>query len=415
MSGFQDKEEDELTSWLWAGLWLLAIYVSIPLARDIQEFVRSHLTSHVFSWITVGMVFAAGAMILQRVRSARLKMRGSQVVILLMIGIIFCLLVWNLRANPEEAFHFVQYGVLSYLLFRALRHRFSSRSIYLVALALGTGAGAVDELIQWVVPRRFFDFRDILINATAVFLVQVAILAGIRPVTVRAVFDRAGLRVFCGLGMIISLLFVYMTANTPRIWDLYKRDVPMWGKIDEVLVEYGYRIEDPEIGVFNSRLHPAELASQDATNGAQVARILDRHPGTDDRFFALVLRRPAYRFPFLIEARMHLYTRDRFVLDARLPSASPDQIRVAASGADRENRIMEQYFPVTFSNAHYKWDAETEAFVRAHADRNHPFKSPVARHLTTRISGPVAISIPAAVFFAFLIAQIMMARSSRIT
>ena len=87
----------------------------------------------------------------------------------------------RLSANPEEAVHFLEYGVLGLLIYRALTHRVKDVSIYFMALMIGAMVGMMDEAIQWVTPKRFWGLNDIWLNFFAVGLTQVAFAKGLRP------------------------------------------------------------------------------------------------------------------------------------------------------------------------------------------------------------------------------------------
>jgi VanZ family protein len=76
-----------------------------------------------------------------------------------------------------EAFHFVEYGLVAYLFYRAWRRR---SDVSGVALAAGAGLalGIADEWVQWFVPGRVGEMHDILLNAVAVgcgLLVSIAV------------------------------------------------------------------------------------------------------------------------------------------------------------------------------------------------------------------------------------------------
>ena len=66
--------------------------------------------------------------------------------------------------SPEEALHFIQYGVLGVLVYRALAHRRHDTSIYIAAALICGILGIIDEVIQWLTPRRYWSLRDIWIN-----------------------------------------------------------------------------------------------------------------------------------------------------------------------------------------------------------------------------------------------------------
>ncbi len=129
--------EKESTAWLGVAAWTAFIYLTIPLARAIQETVRERAGKEVFLWITFLAFAAAAAWILRALFRRRWTARPSQLFVLSAVGGLFTCLIWSLRANPEEAFHFVQYGVLSILLFRAFSHRLRDPSACLAAALAG--------------------------------------------------------------------------------------------------------------------------------------------------------------------------------------------------------------------------------------------------------------------------------------
>ena len=69
--------------------------------------------------------------------------------------------------RPVERIHFIEYGALSFFLFRRFRHGIRSPWCH-GASALGAfGIGIVDELFQGFLPNRVYDPRDIWINLWA--------------------------------------------------------------------------------------------------------------------------------------------------------------------------------------------------------------------------------------------------------
>jgi VanZ family protein len=76
---------------------------------------------------------------------------------------------------PEEQVHFIEYGILSGLIYIALSHNIHNISIYFLCAFIVFAFGAIDEVIQWILPNRIFDIRDILINGIAGILVQLLI------------------------------------------------------------------------------------------------------------------------------------------------------------------------------------------------------------------------------------------------
>lgn len=79
---------------------------------------------------------------------------------------------------PEERLHFIEYGVLAYLLHRALLMDWGRAPAYGWALVLATLIGAGDEGIQYLLPNRYFQFSDICLNSASAALGLILVFAG---------------------------------------------------------------------------------------------------------------------------------------------------------------------------------------------------------------------------------------------
>jgi VanZ family protein len=384
MPVLEKPRQSEAASWWWAGFWLLSIYISIPLARTVQQAVDGAGLRMAFLWVTI-LFFLVGALwVLKALIRKEIILTPLRSIILVAILGTFSSLTWSLRTNPEEAFHFVQYGVLSILLFRALSHRLTDPSIYLAAAAIGAIGGILDEMIQWITPRRYFDYRDIAINALAGTLIQTALAFGVKPGRIRGTFNPAGLRIFLkATAICMSLLFICL-ANTPRVKHAYTRFLPFMQQVPGATAEYGHLIENPEAGlIFFSRLSPEELQREDATRGAEAADRLEptRSKGAYEQFLAEV---PAYRDPYLVEARVHLFRRDRYAGSMRNPDMDEEEKARHAFIASRENRILETYFSNLMANSTFRWSPERTRDLETRGARNETYISPVSQYLITR-------------------------------
>ena len=72
---------------------------------------------------------------------------------------------------PEERLHFLTYGLLGWLICWSIeameKNSLWSKTSWLLPCLLVCLAGGIDELIQWWLPVRVFDVRDILFNGVA--------------------------------------------------------------------------------------------------------------------------------------------------------------------------------------------------------------------------------------------------------
>jgi VanZ family protein len=383
--------EKEATSWVWVAAWVAFIYLAIPLARSLQVVIRERGGKAAFLWLTFLCFAAAAGWVVRALVRKQWAARPAQLLVLAAIGGSLSWMTWSLRENPEEAFHFVQYGVLSLLLFRALSHRLQDPSIYVAGVLIGAAFGTFDELIQWGVPQRYFDYRDIGINVLAVGLVQVALAAGIRPELVRDRPSWTGMQTCCRAVFVNGLLLLFCVTSTPDRVDFYSRHLPKAISLDQATAEYGFRIAAPGIGFFFSRLPAEELRRQDRDHGAKAAETIGwtRNLKQYVRFLEVT---PAHRDPLAVEARIHLFRRDRHAAEALNPE-DPKVAHNYAFVAHRENQILKAYFSNTLHHSIFRWPEERERRIAELSRGERPYVSPVSSQLITRVSRAEASGI----------------------
>lgn len=338
-------QESEVRSWLWVGAVAVAILGSIPLARTIQRSVELSLGREAFLWM-VGVVGALGLLSACAWRARRPGAAWRWLVLLVAAGV-FAWRVYSLRHSPEEALHFVEYGLLSVLLYRALLHRVRDRSIYVCAALLGTTLGIVDEAIQWMVPGRVWDLRDLGVDAFAVALPQAAIALGLDPPLVARRLVARGRLLSLRLSLVAIVLLGGSLLNTPariRAYSAWLPGLQFLRTSGEVMIEYGNRIEDPGLGLFRSRFERAELRRIDAARSDEVGAILASYPNRRD-YRAFLARYTPITDPFSHEARVHLFRSRAYLRTAQEHPLDLDWYQSDLTVAYREQLFLERYFP----------------------------------------------------------------------
>ncbi len=399
----------ESSAWVWTGIWLIFIYGSILLARTVQENLALVGARMIFLWLTLIVFGLAASWFVYAFARRMIVFTWPRALGLALIGGIFIRMTWALRANPEEAFHFVQYGLLGILLFRALRFRLADGSVYIVAALIGAAAGILDELIQWITPRRYFDFRDIGLNVLSGVLVQVAIALAVKPDGVSGSWSIRGRRSICRAGLFVALLLFFCVANTPRFKAWYEKFIPAAALVSEVTAEYGYRIEDPSVGMFFSRLPAGELRRQNELRGAEVAAMLNK-VRSDEAYHRFVARNSGFIDPFAFEARVHIFRRDRYAAGMNKSDRTPEEKAYNAWVAQSEHRILASYFPAVLENSVHAWSAAQEEAVAAMASCNDVYVSGVGRHLLTRVDQTLVQGALLLIMFALVVAERRLAR-----
>jgi hypothetical protein len=380
--------ESERKSWLIVVAWSGVILVTIPFAVTIQTSVDRRFGPTAFL-ILVLVAGALGTLAAGRALAGRgTPASAAGYLWIAVVASVFGVATWSMRGNPEEAVHFVEYGVLGVLLYRALLHRVRDATIYPCAALLAAIVGTVDEAVQWLTPGRYWALRDVGLNLTGATLALVAIGAGLRPPVIAARVGRASVRRLAATAAALLVVVALSLANTPPRIAWYSAAVPGLGfarATNGVMLEYGHRYDGPETGVFRSRFTPAELAALDAARGAEAGAILAAYAG-DDRYDEFLTRYTPITDPFVHEARVHLFRRDRVLSRAHLQPGDAEWYRWHVSTAYRENQILERWFPRTLAAANAALRPEVAAMLARDHDPGFELESRVSLDLVTAVS-----------------------------
>lgn len=392
--------QKEWVSWTAVVLWACFIFAVVPFARAFQKLVTSYFEPVIFIYAVAATVIVTGLLLALYLWRRPGTVRGSYVW-LVVFGGFFIAYAYSLRKSPSEALHFIDYGVLGVLLFRAFSHRVRDQGIYVAAMLAAAVVGILDEAVQWITPGRFWGLGDIWIDCVAAFLVQGAIALGLRPPLIERRFGPRSIRLNCHLGIVVVLLLGASALNTPPRIAWYSSHVPLLGFVERdagVMLEYGYLYQDPEIGVFRSRLSPEALKRTDQERGPQVAALLAQSRDPDSYGAFLQVHSPG-RDPFVHEARVHLFRRDRYFQRAQEDARDDEALyREYMTIAYRENLIMEKYFSHALSGSGFAWPAETRALVERSMDPDMAYDSWVSRSLITGISeGSIVLLLAVAI------------------
>lgn len=126
--------------WIVFGYTIL-ILATLPWARQLWDFVGNR--NGFFALI--GLYVCSAGLLYIRIRS------------IIFIGLfsIIAVAIFRLIPLPIERIHFIEYGLLGWLSYWAGGKK---ALIYVIAI------GIIDELIQGILPNRYFDMRDIIMN-----------------------------------------------------------------------------------------------------------------------------------------------------------------------------------------------------------------------------------------------------------
>jgi VanZ family protein len=166
--------------WVWALVVVLAIWSTLGLAgRLAEQFGESGLLAVAF---ILGFLLAIVAV----VWSALGRRPGRhEIWVVLGVAAAYGMGFVRMGAPVAERTHLFEYGLVALLVYQALRERLRSEGrVFLpaaLAVVITALLGWVDEGIQWLLPSRVYDTRDVAVNS----------LAGLMAIVASLVLERA--------------------------------------------------------------------------------------------------------------------------------------------------------------------------------------------------------------------------------
>jgi len=303
-----------------------AVILSSPFIRDIRDWIRAAFPGQYATVVATAVALAIGSALvvaLVRIRDRR-ALRYGAIAAALVLGTAYAL--WNAQGNPEvdavERVHFVEYGLVTLLFYRVWRPR-GDASMFVLPLVAGIAVGTLEEWLQWFIPGRVGDMRDVFLNIVAI-VCGLLFSVGVDPPDAGAFQVRPGsLRRIGMVAAAVALLFATFVYS----------------------VHLGVEIRDPATGRFRSRYDAAALVriGQDRLAEWKVQPPIER-PRSRSR-----------EDQYMSEGLLHVHERNR-----RWEAAD-------MTAAWSENLILEKYYapvldtPSYISRTGHRWPAEQRA------------------------------------------------------
>ena len=218
-----------------------AVILWAPFVSDVRRWIRSEFPGH-FALIvggTIGVLIGGALVItLLRIRERR-PLRYGALAAAVLLGTGYSL--WNAEGVPEvdvvERFHFVQFGLITLLFYRAWRP-LNDRSTFVLPVLAGVLVGTVEEWFQWFIPIRVGEVRDIFLNAAAIGSGLLFSVAVDPPPSFSGRLRPGSMRRIAVFACVVLLAFAWFVHT----------------------VHLGYEIRDERAGTFRSRYTAPQLA-----------------------------------------------------------------------------------------------------------------------------------------------------------
>ena len=372
-------------SWLHVIFYSLIIFSTVPIAWQLQKFVSDHLGKSVFTFFVLSILFLAFVSLVYYL-IVKLKIRSpSNYIWTFIIGGCYAYFILQLKKAPIEAVHFLEYGLLGFFLFRALSLHAKDKTIFLIASLFSLLIGTFDEILQWIMPKRNWDFRDVGLNALSGGLFQLAVWNVIKPKIISEKINSKSLRLLSLMVAVCLLVLGLCVSNTPQRVAWYTKKIPWLSFLqkEEPMSEFGYKYKDSEIGSFKSRINPDILHKEDKNKGEEYAQILNQ--SVKKNYNEFIREYNPISNPYLHELRIHIFRRDQHFKKGRATS-NLNEKKESYFVAYKENLILEKYFTQSIKDSVYAWDENKITEVENLIDPSEFYESPVSANLFTSFS-----------------------------
>ena len=318
-----------------------AVVLSAPVAGQLTVAVRTALPGRFAFAVSTALAALLAAAI--GTAAFRVRERRAPRFVAMATALVIAAVYAGMAATgtPEtdavERLHFIEFGIVAWLFYRAWYRLGTARRLAATCLC-GVLVAVADEWLQWFVPIRIGEFRDILIDAVAVGCGALFSI-GVDP-PARAAGNR-------GSGLVAMLAAAAIVAVAVFVDS----------------VHLGYEVDAGRTGRFRSHYTADQLLSLEQVRRDQWRE----HP-------PVTLRRYSREDQYLTEASWHIQRRNSAWADGR------------AFVAWHENLILEMFYAPALDTPSYaarllsRWSPEHREDARRRAqDRAEPYLSDAER------------------------------------
>lgn len=161
------KETQRILWWSAVALYVALIYSTLGVAPRWWEFIDKALGGHGMGVLYVLYAGIAASVFLYLVF---LKKETSPAKYFwFFLGVVLTGAILKSMYYPAEKIHFAEYGLLGVACYHALKIDMDRLQwkLYAVGSLFCIAVGAIDEVIQLILPNRYFDWRDLVVNGAS--------------------------------------------------------------------------------------------------------------------------------------------------------------------------------------------------------------------------------------------------------
>ncbi len=168
---------ERVRNWIIAFLYTMLIYLTLPIMPRLWNGFRRFAGGYANHIAAIILAIIGFVVLIYLIR----QHRGRRSIFWFFILALIYAWALSMLKLPVERIHFIEYGLLSIFVFKALAHDIKNRSVYLWSALIVFCLGLIDEIIQHFLPTRVYDTRDVVVNGCAGILVLLIIALCFQP------------------------------------------------------------------------------------------------------------------------------------------------------------------------------------------------------------------------------------------
>ena len=159
-------------------LWsLVAVYTYVlPYLIVVYTAILKHFSAAIAGIVPITIIIVMGVVFFIIVLVLK---KDIKILILLIPCTIITWVLISLEPNPNKYIHIPEYVVMSWILFEALSLDYKGKGIFYLVFICSASLGVVDEIMQGILPGRFYGWRDMIMNSAAA-VIGIFTLVGLR-------------------------------------------------------------------------------------------------------------------------------------------------------------------------------------------------------------------------------------------
>ena len=159
---------------MWA---LVAAYTLVlPHVILIYNAIAKHFSSEIAAKVSIALIILLGIAYFLAVLVLK---KGIKALALLVPCAIIVWVVICIESNPNKYIHIPEYIIMTWLLFEVLTLDYKDKGIFVLVFICAALLGIVDEMMQGIIPNRYYGRQDMITNSAAA-LMGIFTLAGLR-------------------------------------------------------------------------------------------------------------------------------------------------------------------------------------------------------------------------------------------